>query len=93
MKKIIIETLNHLYKIAYAQKNIEFHTKLIKKMVNLSQKYLIKIPIKIKRSYCKKCYTFCIPTVYCKTEIKIENKKTMCVITCRCGYIKRYTLN
>lgn len=84
--------LNHMYKMALKLKEFNIHTELIKKIIHLCSKFLIKIPVHIKRSICLKCYRIRVPNLNCKTEIVKKNKIYSLVVKCMCGYIKIYKL-
>lgn len=59
--------------------------RLVRKARRLAMKHKIKMPRKLKRSYCKHCYSFLMPSVNCRVRAA-RNKVIYYCLSC-----KKYT--
>jgi RNase P subunit RPR2 len=79
-----------MYKMAVELKGYDIHRELVKRIILLSNKFLVRIPVQIKRSICYKCNRIRIPKINCETEIERKGKDYHLKVNCICGYIKKY---
>ncbi|MGC9105307.1 MAG: ribonuclease P protein component 4 [Thermoprotei archaeon] len=56
---------------------------------NLARKMGIKLPRKLKRSFCRRCHAPLVPGLTARIRIK---RKTLVVTCLNCGWIRRYEL-
>ncbi|KYC45253.1 MAG: Ribonuclease P protein component 4 [Candidatus Methanofastidiosum methylothiophilum] len=86
-KKVASDRIKELLKFSELHKDDELlSTNSIKTAVAISRRHKIRIPIKSKRKFCKKCSTVFIPD---KT-VRIRTGKGKITYTClNCGHIKR----
>ena len=86
-KKVASERIKELLKFSELYKDDEILSKnSIKTAVAISRRHKIRIPLKFKRKFCKKCLTVFIPN---KT-VRIRTGKGKVTLTClNCGHIKR----
>ncbi|WUR04574.1 ribonuclease P protein component 4 (RNP4) [Vairimorpha necatrix] len=85
-----ISKLNHMFKMALLLHNTDLHCNIIKRILLISKKFLIKIPISIKRSICYKCHRVIINNR--KTKIIKIKKEYWFISECQCGDIKKYKI-
>jgi len=87
-KKIAEERIKKLFVLAY-NKALSYDFKLADRYVKLarkiSMKYLVKIPVKYKRLFCKHCYSYILPDVTGRIRVK-EGK-----IIIYCKKCKKFT--
>ena len=87
-KKIAEKRITKLFELAHI-KSLEHDFKLSDRYVKLarkiSMKYLVKIPLKYKRSFCKHCYSYILPSV--TGRVRIRDKK----IVIYCYKCKKFT--
>lgn len=81
-----------MYKMAVELKGYDMHREIVKRIILLSNKFLVKIPVHIKRSICYECYRIRIPKINCETEIEKKGKEYFLNVNCNCGYLKKYKL-
>lgn len=69
----------------------------ISQMRGVSLKTLLRLPIEVKRSYCKRCETLLVPSINCTQEIRNESRERkkpwadVRVVHClTCGTEKRF---
>ena len=88
-KKIVRERICELF--IQARKQFSQYPGLSKRYMklawNLATKYRVPFNSSQKRSFCRKCLKYLVPSI----NLRIRNTKSQQVYTClECGYIRRY---
>jgi len=82
------ELVRHKIEVLFKEANGAFKqdkakaNNLVKKARNLSMKYKVKIPNKLKRRFCKHCYSYLMPGTNCRIRTK-EGKVVIYCIECK----------
>lgn len=87
-KKIAKKRIKKLFELAYIkalEHNFKLSDRYVKLARKLSMKYLVKIPLEHKRSFCKHCYSYILPGV--TGRVRIRDKK----IVIYCYKCKKFT--
>jgi len=62
-------------------------------MLKLASKAGVKLPRRLKRSYCRKCFVPLIPGITLSVRIRSEGKGSRIVYKCLlCGWIRRFLI-
>ncbi len=89
-KRIAFQRICWLFKQAERrafENRMELASRYIYLARKISMRYLVRIPKKFKRRFCKHCYSYLIPGKNCRVRLK----KHKIVITClNCKNIMRY---
>ncbi len=57
----------------------------------IAAKARVRIPRRVRRRFCRKCFTPLIPGLTARVRVKRGCGGTRVVVTClRCGYVRRY---
>ncbi len=87
-KEIAKKRIKKLFELAY-NKAMEHDFRLADRYVvlarKISMKYLVKIPVKYKRRFCKHCYSYILPDKTGRTRIRNGR------IIIYCNNCKKYT--
>ena len=55
----------------------------------IAMRYNIRLPSRLKRSYCRKCYKYLKPSI--NSRVRTSPKQRALIITClECGHVMRY---
>lgn len=82
-----------MFDIILSCKSYPFIHNLVKKMIDISKKFLIKIPVEIKRTICYKCYRVQILNVNVSSRINKCGGDYFVSYECFCGNLKKYKLH
>lgn len=94
MKKIAKERINILFQQAEKEfkKHPERSNRYIELARKISMKYQVKIPKKLRRRFCHKCYKFLMPGENCKIRTKSKKEKHLVIKCLECGNKMRIPL-
>lgn len=89
-RRIALQRIHQLFQQAEKrafENRMELANRYVELARKISMRYLVRMPKKYKRRYCKHCYTYLIPSKNCR--VRLKNRKV--VITCfKCKKIMRY---
>ncbi|HID60419.1 MAG TPA: ribonuclease P [Hadesarchaea archaeon] len=87
-KKIAVKRIEHLFKLA--EETFKLYPERADRYVRLSWKlktrYNIKLPLHLKRKFCKKCLCFWKPGTSCRVRLRSERVVMTCL---KCGHTIR----
>ena len=86
-RKKVLELLGLAYSLA--QNDLNLAVKYAEQAFDLSRKLRVKVPIAMKRKFCRRCRAPLIPGLTARFRVK---RKTLVVSCLRCGWIRRYEL-
>jgi ribonuclease P protein subunit RPR2 len=87
-KQIALKRICRLFELAYRKatdENFELANRYVAIARKISMKHLVPIPNEYKRSFCKHCYSYLLPSM--NSTVRIKNKK----IIIFCKNCKKYT--
>lgn len=88
--KEVISDIEKLFELARV--NVRIHPNRTKRYIRLaraiSMRTKIRIPEKLKRVFCKKCFTYWIPGH--NVRINTDPKRKITEYICECGAIRRF---
>ena len=83
-QKIALKRIEFLFNLA--KENFKADSgvsdKYVKTARRISMKYKVKVPLKLKKSFCKNCYRYLVPGVNCRTRIH-KSRITVYCTGCR----------
>src|SRR5438445_2695480 len=89
-RRIAVERMTTLFRLAETE-SLRKHPGRAKRYVELARRigmrYNVRVPAPFKRSFCKKCFAFLLPSV--SARIRVGEGRV--VVTCgACGAVQRY---
>ena len=88
-KNIAKKRIHNLFKLAeeYAfLDRLDLSDRYVNLARKISMRYLVPIPVKFKRRFCKNCYSYLVPGYNCRVRIRNRRIITYCV---NCNKFKR----
>ncbi len=89
-KKIARERIEILFNLAEKEKDEKLRDRYAELIIKIARKARIKLPLKIKRRICRKCFTFWIPGVNLK--VRMGNKGKVIYHCLKCGRVYRFPI-
>lgn len=97
LRDLVIQRSEILLDLAFkwlSENNIELSRETIRLLEDLRRDTNIRIPIEMRRLYCKKCLTPLTPGKTARVRIKSSGKKIIRIVTClSCGTVYRLELD
>lgn len=86
-----VQWLFYLATIRAKRGDIDLARRYIEIMLRVASKAKLKLPRRLKRSYCRRCYAPLIPGITLSVRIRSEGKGSRVVYKCLlCGWIRRF---
>ena len=88
-REAFFELIN--FSISEAKKgNISIASEVGKLAFKVARKNRLKIPLEVKRAFCRRCYVPLIPGLTAKVRIRRKGELVKVVSCLNCGYVRRY---
>jgi len=86
-KKIAKERIEKLFSMAEGSPRADRYVEMARK---IAMRYNIRIPPRLKRKFCSKCYKFLTPN---NSTVRTSRKEKAVIVKClNCGAVMRYPL-
>ncbi len=70
--------------------NVERAAQIGRLAFKVAKKGKVRIPLQVKRSFCRNCYVPLIPGVTARVRLRRKGYKTVVVTCLNCGRVRRY---
>lgn len=96
LRYIARERVLRLFNMAYGkvrEGDVELARRYVEIALKIASKAQLKLPIKLKRSYCRNCYVPLIPGLTLSVRIRSEGRGSRVVYRCiLCGWTRRFMI-
>ena len=96
LRDLAIQRIRILYRLASDRARIGDYglsRRYIELIIRISRKARIRLPIYIRRGYCRRCKVALIPGVTARVRLQSAGKGSHVVVTCLlCGWKRRYMI-
>ncbi len=96
LRDLAIQRIRILYRLASDRARLGDYSlsrRYIELIIRISHKARIKLPIYIRRGFCRRCKVALIPGVTARIRLQSEGNGSRVVVTCLlCGWKRRYMI-
>jgi ribonuclease P protein subunit RPR2 len=87
-KAIAVERIERLFELAERvfEKRPELSDRYVKLAWKIATRYNVRLPVTLKRKFCRKCLSFLRPGASCRVRVQSGCVTTACL---RCGHVTR----